>query len=347
MRIAIITDAWHPQVSGVVTTLNQTIHFLKSWGNQLLVVTPEDFRTVPCPSYPEISLALFPRKKLNRLMDEFSPEVVHIATEGPLGWSARRYCLQRDIGFTTSYHTRFPEYVRLRFPVPLAFSYKVVRRFHRPAKRTMVVSNSLKAELENHGFSNIALWSRGVDTNIFKPRGKEFIKATRPIAMFTGRVAVEKNIEAFLKLNLPGTKYVVGDGPARRELMERYPEVCFPGFKHGSELAKYMAAADVFVFPSRTDTFGVVMLEANACGLPIAAFPVTGPLQIVKGGVNGVLDEDLESAVLQALGVHPEGCLAEAGRYSWEASTRQFLENCYRNHDPAQRKKLDAAPRLS
>lgn len=329
MRIAIVTDAWHPQVSGVVTTYTQTINQLNVWGHEVEAITPEDFKTIPCPTYRSIPLSLFPKKKVFALLDEFSPHAIHIATEGPLGWAARSYCLNKGIGYTTTYHSRFPEYVRLRLPIPLWLSYGVVRRFHTPAVRTMVATPDLRDELATRGFTNLCLWSRGVDTDLFKPRDKGFLPDPRPISLYTGRVAVEKNIEAFLKLELPGTKYVIGDGPALAELRERYPQVRFPGFKRGKELSRYMAAADVFVFPSLTDTFGVVMLEAMACGLPVAAFPVTGPKQVVRQSVTGVLDDDLALAVRKALTLDGRKCRESAKRFSWEACSRQFLDNLH------------------
>lgn len=327
MRIAIITDAWQPQVSGVVTTLNRTIRQLEQWGHQILVISPTEFKSIPCPTYDEIPLALFPGRKLAASLSQFAPQAVHIATEGPLGWAARRWCLRSGLAFTTSYHTRFPEYIRLRVPIPLALSYAVIRHFHRRATRTMVVSEALQQELEGRGFQNLTLWSRGVDVEIFKPYERGFLNDSRPISIYVGRVAKEKNIEDFLSMETSGTKYVVGDGPARQELMAKYPRVRFPGYKHGEQLARYMAAADVFVFPSRTDTFGVVLLEANACGLPVAAYPVTGPSQIVCNGVNGVLRHNLALAVQQALHLDRDKCLAAARQYSWQNCSQQFVSN--------------------
>ena len=329
MRITIVTDAWHPQVNGVVTTLTHTIRTLQEWGHEVLPITPELFKSFPCPTYPEILLSWHPGKKITDLLEEFAPHAIHIATEGPLGWAARAYCLRKKIGFTTSYHTRFPEYIRLRLPIPLWFSYACVRRFHAPAKRTMVATQDLKNELTDKGFKHLKLWSRGVDTGLFKPRLKDYLDAERPIAMYVGRVAVEKNIEDFLRLEFPKTKYVIGDGPDLSELKQKYPEVHFPGAKRGEELAKHLSAADVFVFPSRTDTFGLVMLEALACGVPVAAYPVTGPRQIIQHGEIGFLEEDLQTAVRSALQLDGEQCRAYATQYSWEACTRQFAGNLY------------------
>ncbi len=329
MRIAIVTDAWRPQVNGVVTTLGQTAERLQRGGHKVLVINPTLFFTIPCPTYPDISLAVAPGRKVRRLLQEHRPEAVHIATEGPLGWAARSCCLKRGMPFTTSYHTRFPEYVRLRAPVPLSLSYAVVRRFHDSAARTMVATPDLKKELESKGFDNLRIWSRGVDTDLFRPRRKIYLKGKRPVSIYVGRVAVEKNIEDFLCLQVPGTKYVVGDGPAMAELKNRYPEVCFVGFKHGEELACHIAAADVFVFPSRTDTFGLVMLEAMASGVPVAAYPVTGPRQLIENGENGWLDGDLRTAFNRALEVDANSCREYARRYSWEACTDQFQHNLY------------------
>ncbi|MEW6595437.1 MAG: glycosyltransferase family 1 protein [Thermodesulfobacteriota bacterium] len=330
MRIAIVTDAWHPQVSGVVTTYSETVSRLRQRGQEVLTVTPAEFRTVPCPSYPGIPLALFPGREVHRRLTAFRPDSIHIATEGPLGWAARAFCLRQGLGFTTAYHTRFPEYVQLRLPLPLSLLYRVVRRFHAPAVRTMVATDDLHQELAARGFGHLCRWSRGVDTELFRPRDKDFLSGARPIAMYMGRVAVEKNIEAFLRLELPGTKYVVGDGPAREGLERRYPAVRFVGTKRGEELARHLAAADLFVFPSRTDTFGVVLLEALACGVPVAAYPVTGPRQVVREGVNGYLDENLGRAARRALTLDANRCRQSVLAFSWEACTDQFCENLYR-----------------
>lgn len=328
MRIAIVTDAWHPQVSGVVTTYAATIAQLRDQGHAVMAVTPEEFRTVACPTYPEIPLALFPGRTLTRRLTDFRPEAIHIATEGPLGWAARSFCLRQGLAFTTAYHTRFPEYIRLRLPmIPMGLLYWGIRRFHQPAAGTLVATPELEDELAARGFGHLRIWSRGVDTELFRPREKGFLAGPRPIAMYVGRVAVEKNVEDFLRLALPGTKYVVGDGPAREKLQRRYPAVRFVGMKHGEDLACHLAAADIFVFPSRTDTFGVVMLEAMACGVPVAAYPVTGPRQIVRNGVSGWLDADLPTAVGRAMSVAGGSCRQSALQYSWPACTEQFLRN--------------------
>lgn len=334
MRIAIVTDAWHPQINGVVTTLTRTVSLLVEAGHEVTVINPLMFKTFPCPTYPEIRLSLLPGRRIKKLLDSFKPDAIHIATEGFLGWSARSYCLKNGLRFTTSYHTRFPEYIRLRSPIPLSFSYAFIRRFHAKAQRTMVASEDLRAELSQRGFKNLKLWSRGVDTEIFKPRPKDFIQDIRPIYMYVGRVAVEKNIEEYLKLDLSGTKYVIGDGPAMKEMQSKYPQVRFTGYKRGEELAKHVAASDVFVFPSRTDTFGLVMLEALSCGVPVAAYPVTGPKNIIHSGVTGILSEDLQKAVKEALLVDGRQCRIFAEKYSWSKCTSQFFNNLFIPADP-------------
>lgn len=331
MKILIVTDAWHPQVNGVVRTLTTTRQELERLGHAVEVIAPDRFRTVPMPTYPEIRLALKPGARLVRMIDAMAPDAIHIATEGPLGLAARRYCLKRGVPFTTAYHTRFPEYVRDRFPVPLRLSYALVRRFHAPASAVMVATPSIEQDLIGRGFRNIKRWSRGVDTELFTPAAadpdRDFLDLPRPIFMSVGRVAVEKNIEAFLSLDLPGSKVVVGDGPQLDELKARFPGVRFVGARHGTDLARHYAAADVFVFPSRTDTFGLVLLEALASGLPVAAYPVPGPLDVVGGSDAAVLDEDLGKAALAALDIPREACRRHALRFSWSASAEQFLNN--------------------
>lgn len=327
MRIAIITDAWYPQTNGVVTTLNRTGECLEKMGHSVLFITPEKFRTFPLPTYPDIRLSLFPGRKVSSTLDDFAPDCIHIATEGPLGMAAKRYCKRRKLRHTSAYHTQFPYYLRLRAPVPVSFTYAILRRFHSSSERVMVPTESQRQELLRWGFKNVVIWSRGVDTELFKPGDKQFIKDERPISMFVGRVAVEKNIEAFLSLKVPGTKYVIGDGPDMQALCDKYPKVKFVGFKYGEELARYIAAADVFVFPSRTDTFGLVMLEAMACGIPVAAYPVTGPVDVVEHGETGFLDENLQQAVIQALELSPLKARQHAERNSWMAATEQFYNH--------------------
>nr|WP_211104796.1 glycosyltransferase family 1 protein [Azospirillum formosense] len=323
----IVSDAWLPQVNGVVRTIDTVRAELEAMGHRVEVIGPDRFRTLPMPTYPEIRLALGAGRRLNAMIDALRPDCIHIATEGPLGFAARRYCLHRGRPFTTAYHTRFPEYVRDRAPVPLALSYAVVRRFHRPSSAVMVATSSIECALAARGFTNIRRWTRGVDTELFRPRAKEFLALPRPIALYVGRVAVEKNLEEFLKLDLPGSKLVVGDGPARADLQQRYPDVHWAGARHGEELARHYAAADVFVFPSRTDTFGLVLLEALASGVPVAAYPVPGPLDVVDGSGVGCLDEDLKGAIERALTIPPEHCRDYALNFSWRCSAEQFLAN--------------------
>lgn len=325
--IAIVTDAWEPQVNGVVKTLAETRNVLTATGNRVTMLTPADHRTVSCPTYPEIRLALRPGQRVCTQLRELQPDNIHIATEGPLGYAARRYCVGNGLAFTTSYHTQFPEYIRKRIPVPLGVSYALMRRFHNAAVRTMVATPGQEDLLRARGFRHIVRWTRGVDTTLFTPEDPLPLDLPRPVFVYAGRVAVEKNIAAFLKLDLPGTKCVIGDGPALHELRQRFPGVYFPGYRFGRELARYIAAGDVFVFPSRTDTFGLVMLEAMACGLPVAAYPVQGPLDVVRQGVTGIMDEDLRRAALQALELDRTACRRQALHYSWARATTQFLDN--------------------
>lgn len=327
MKIAIVSDAWHPQINGVVMTLVNTQRELQRLGHDVKVFGPERFKTIPCPSYPEIKLSLFPRARLSKLLAEFSPDAVHIATEGPLGLAARGWCRTQQFPFTTSFHTRFPDYVRLRTGIPVAATYRLMRWFHAPARAVMVATPALADELAARGFQNLALWSRGVDTDIFHPRPKDFLKDQRPIFTFVGRVAVEKNIETYLQMNLPGTKYVIGGGPDLPRLKQKYPAVRFIGYKMGEDLARHVAAADVFVFPSRTDTFGLVVIEALACGVPVAAYPVQGPADIIENGVSGFVSDDLRGAAIAALKLDPDRCRARALQYTWAQCTQQFLTN--------------------
>ena len=337
MRIMIVTDAWFPQTNGVVRTLSQTAEWLRRFGHQVRMLTPQDFRSIACPTYPEIRLSLLPRKIVARNIAEFSPQALHIATEGPLGLAARRYCQRHQMRFTTSYHTQFPQYLRARFPIPLRFSYWALHRFHGAAVRCMVSTRSLRNELQSRGFRNLATWQRGVDTEVFKPGPKDFLDLPRPIAAYVGRVAVEKNIEAFLSMPWQGSKIVIGDGPERARLQAIYPDAMFTGFKFGEELATHLAAADVMVFPSLTDTFGLVNLEAMACGVPVAAFPVSGPIDVIEDGVTGALDTDLGAAARRALTLDPKACRAHALRRGWDASSREFEGNlvfCRSNESP-------------
>lgn len=324
MKIALITDAWRPQINGVVTTLQKTCDYLREFGHAVETFTPDQFPNWPCPGYKEIRLALTAGPALRRRLVQFQPDAIHIATEGPLGLAARRYCLANGIPFTTSFHTRFAEYVNLRMHFPLRWGYAFLRWFHSQSTRVMVATPALQDELSQRGFHNLVIWSRGVEVGLFKPRDKDFLDAPRPISLYAGRVAIEKNLEAFLPLDLPGTKFIVGDGPQREELQAKYPEARFVGYRFGEELARYMAAADVFVFPSLTDTFGLVLLEALACGVPVAAFPVRGPLDVILDDRAGKLNSDLRQAVLDALTLNPEDCRRYALNYAWQHCVRQF-----------------------
>jgi glycosyltransferase involved in cell wall biosynthesis len=325
--MTLVTDAWLPQVNGVTTTLSRCVQEIEGWGNEVSVISPDLFRTMPCPRYPHIRLALGPRRKLRRMLAEQQPQAIHIATEGPLGLAAHGWCRRNGRPFTTAFHTRFPEYLRAYAKVPSRWTYAAMRWFHGRAERTLVPTRSMQNELTEYGFENVVLWSRGVDTELFRPDVREPYDLPRPIFLYCGRVAVEKNIEAFLDAELPGSKVVVGDGPAREGLMRRFPDVFWAGFRFGEELARHYAGADVFVFPSRTDTFGVVMLEANACGLPVAAYPVTGPVDVVVDGKTGVLDDDLQTACEQALELDRQECRSHAEALSWEKCARQLFEN--------------------
>lgn len=327
MRLTLVTDAWHPQINGVVTSLSKTTDGLRRRGHAVTDIEPGPFRTVPCPSEPTLRLAMFPRRRVAWLLDGAEPEAIHVATEGPLGLAAWRHCLRCRWPFTTSYCTRFPEYIQIRLRIPARLTCGVVRWFHRPSHCVMVSTETLRGELERRGFSNLGLWPRGVDTELFRPRPRDFVDAERPLFIYMGRVAVEKNIEAFLRLALPGTKGVIGDGPALGALRTRYPQIRFFGMRVGEELARLLACADVFVFPSRTDTFGLVMLEALACGVPVAAYPVQGPLNVIENGVTGVLAEDLRVACLRALELDRHACREAALQHSWERVAEQFESN--------------------
>lgn len=325
MRIAIVTDAWHPQRNGVVRVLSTLVDTLGAIGHEVAVIAPDRFRTLPCPSYPEIPLALFPGRAVSKALEEFGPEAVHLPTEGPLGWAGRAWCLRNGHPFTTAYHTKFPQYVRARTGAPLRWGYAVMRRFHGPAAAVMCPSHSVHRELGEWGFVNAVEWSHGVDTATFHPQSKDFLTVPRPLFMYVGRVAVEKNLPAFLSLDLPGSKMVVGDGPARAALMKRFPETHWRIANGDCELSRYFAAADCFVFPSRTDTFGLVMLEALASGVPVAAFPVPGPTDVLAGAPVGVLGDDLAKAALAALTIDPDHCREHAARFSWANVAQQFL----------------------
>lgn len=326
MRILVASDAWHPQVNGVVRTYERLAVELAALGVEMTVLAPHEFRTLPCPTYPEIRLALPGLTRLARRFRDIQPDAVHIATEGPIGWMARRYCKARGIRFTTSFHTRFPEYLAQRFSIPTAWTVSILRRFHNAGAGLMVATPSLGRELEGLGFERILPWTRGVDTTLFRPRNLRLF-GEGPVYLYVGRIASEKNIEAFLDLDLPGRKVVVGAGPKLDELRARYPQTRFVGKKTGEALAECYASADVFVFPSRTDTFGIVLLEAMASGLPIAALPVCGPKDVVTPGVTGILSNDLRAAAIGALRLDRKQVAEKAAEYSWEYAARLFLAN--------------------
>lgn len=338
MRIAICTDAWHPQVNGVVRTLSMTVERLTARGYEVELVTPAQFLTVALPGYSEIRLALAPRFGTRRLLTQFQPEIVHIATEGPIGWAARRWCRSRGVPFTSAFHTRFPDYAAVRTGLDARHFWPLMRRFHAPSRAVLVSTPTLGRELGEHGIWQWKPWSRGIDRDLFHPGHAplpELAGVPGPIMVNVGRVAIEKNLTAFLDARVEGTKVVVGDGPDLGELRARYPHVQFTGALSGERLARAYCSADVFVFPSRTDTFGLVMIEALACGVPVAAYPVPGPLDIVgAGGLGpddalaapvGALDDDLEAAIRRALACDPAGCAAYGANYSWEAATDQFI----------------------
>jgi glycosyltransferase involved in cell wall biosynthesis len=327
MRILIATDAWHPQVNGVVRTLTSLARSADALGADIAFLTPEGFPSLGLPTYPGLRIALPDRREISRRIEAAAPDAIHIATEGPIGWSVRAYCRRRKLAFTTSYTTRFPEYVEVRTSIPAGVGYAVLRHFHSAAAMTMVATASLRQELNSRGFRRLGFWGRGVDTNLFRPDAPAKLDLPRPIFMTMGRVAVEKNLEAFLALELPGSKVVIGEGPQRAELERRFPQAIFLGEKKGADLSSHLAAADVFVFPSRTDTFGVVQLEALACGTPVAAFPVTGPLDVIADRPIGALSEDLGEACIRALGMSREACRNFAIDRSWENSARQFIGN--------------------
>lgn len=325
MRILIATDAWRPQVNGVVRTLTSLAEAATGLGATIEFLTPEGFATLPVPTYPGLRLALPSRREIARRIEAAAPDAIHIATEGPIGHRARAYCLRHALPFTTSYTTRFPEYISARAPVPESLIYAALRRFHGAAAVTMVSTASLMAELRRRGFGNLGMWTRGVDTELFRPERAIDLGLPRPVFVSVGRVAVEKNLPAFLSLDLPGSKVVIGDGPQLDDLRARFPDVTFLGLLENGALAAHLAAADVFVFPSLTDTFGVAQLEALASGVPVAAFPVTGPRDVIAGHPVGVLDDDLRKACLGALTVSREACRAFALERSWERSARQFI----------------------
>jgi 1,2-diacylglycerol 3-alpha-glucosyltransferase/glucuronosyltransferase len=325
LKLLVVTDAWTPQTNGVVTTLSAVLQKMPALGIEATVAHPGLFRTLPLPSYPEIRIACNPRK-LKKMINALAPDAIHIATEGPLGLAARRFCVKQGRAFTTSLHTKFPEYVNIRFGIPLKIGYRFLRWFHEPASSTLVTTQSHYRELTDWGLTNLVVWGRGVDTQLFTPNPQWQFKG-RPKLLYVGRVAVEKNIEAFLKLDIEADKVVVGDGPAKAELSAQYPDAQWLGYRHGAALVHEYANADVFVFPSKTDTFGLVMLEAMASGTPVAGYAVTGPKDIVRNGVNGFIDSDLKVAVTGALTIDRKACRAFALKHDWTQVAERFVRD--------------------
>ncbi len=352
MRILLASDAWEPQVNGVVRTLTRTIAECRDMGHEVEVIEPGQFRTFPLPTYSEIKLAVGCYQPIQERLKAFEPEAIHIATEGPIGLTVRKLCLEWKLPFTTSYHTRFPEYVSARLPVPVGAGYAYMKWFHRPSGRVMVATKSMWRELELHGFHNLAIWSKGVDTELFRPGMTSPLYAglPRPIWLNVGRVAVEKNIETFLKLDLPGTKVVGGEGPQMEELKARYPKTVFLGYRFGEELAACFSDADVFVFPSLTDTFGLVMLEAMASGTPVAAFAAPGPVDVIPGSGAGALAQiggDLKAACLEALTIDRQATRAFAEQFSWRACAEEFIRNLTPLPQPEKRRIWKRLKRLA
>jgi glycosyltransferase involved in cell wall biosynthesis len=327
----LVTDAWHPQQNGVVRVLDSVLRLLEADGHAVEVISPDRFTTIPCPTYPEIPLAVLPGKTLARQLESIAPDAIHLATEGPLGWSARGWCLRNKFPFTTAYHSKFPEYLQKRTGVPLFIPYAGMRHFHAPSAGVLVPSANVYAELRDWNFKSLKLWSHGVDQSVFKPGPKTaFEGLPRPIFLNVGRVTVDKNLEAFLDLDLPGSKVVVGSGPQRNALIAKYPEAHFIVVSGDEALAACYNGADVFVFPSKTDTFGLVMLEALACGVPVAAYPVTGPKDVIGDSRAGVLSDDLRQAALDALAIDPMVCVQRATEFPWSTVKDQFVANLAR-----------------
>jgi len=330
LSVACVTDAWQPQVNGVVRTLETVARESEALGHRIHIIHPGQFRTLPCPGYPEIRLAATGWRELGRRLEALRANRIHIATEGPLGLAARRWCLRHGRAFTTSLHTRFPEYLHARCKLPVSWGWKAMRWFHAPARGVMVATPSLRREMHERGIANACSWMRGVDTKLFRPGAPvpaALEALTRPIHLYAGRVSVEKNLPAFLELELPGSKVVVGDGPRLEKYRARYPEALFTGARFGENLAAHYGAANVFVFPSRTDTFGLVMLEALACGTPVAAFPVPGPQDVLRDNRAAAMHNDLAAAVARALRLNRDDCRRYAEQFSWERCARRFIRN--------------------
>jgi glycosyltransferase involved in cell wall biosynthesis len=334
MKFALVSDAWRPQVNGVARTLAALHDGLKAAGHDVFPLTPELFRTVPCPTDREVRLAIAARPRLTRLLEALMPDAIHIATEGPLGTAARKYCIQRNLRFSTAYHTKYPEYLKARFGVPKVWTYAILRRFHRRSSAIMVATETVRRELASNGFEQLALWTRGVDIALFRPGCTPAIDLPRPVFLCVSRIAAEKNLPVFLDLDLPGSKLVVGGGHLLPEMKRRYPNVHFAGIQQGEALVRHYASGDVFVLPSRTETFGLVMLEALACGVPVAALPVPGPLDVIGNSGAGALDWDLQAAAMAALEITRELCRSHAELFKWQTSIEQFLSHVVTVRDP-------------
>lgn len=326
VRVLVVTDAWRPQINGVVRSLEALIVAAPKYEMEISLIFPGMFRTFALPTYPEIRLAFPSARRIARMIRQLAPDCIHIATEGPLGLAAQRACKKNGWRFSTAYHTRFPEYLAERRLAPASLIYRLMKRFHSGSEAILVATKALEDDLRRRGFQNLVRWTRGVDTNLFRPSKKRLRDASNPVFIYVGRISIEKNIEQFLQLDLPGEKVVVGDGPELKKLQKAYPSVRFTGALEGEALAAAYAAADVFVFPSRTDTFGLVLLEALASGLPVAAFPVMGPLDVIGNSGCGVLSEDLRSAALAALEIPPQRCVDHAALFGWHHSVRQFAD---------------------
>lgn len=327
MRICLVTDTWD-NVNGVCTTLKNTVAILTKMGHEVLVIEPSLFKTFPAPGYPEVRIA-WNAWKVGRMIEDFKPHAIHIATEGSIGFAARWYCKveKRSIPHNTSYHTKFPEYLKEYFRLPTAVGYSIMRFFHKFSTKVLVTTEGMRKELEERGFERLEVWSRGVDCEMFNPSNRRSNISTKPVMLCVSRASKEKGLDDFCSLDVPGTKILVGDGPYLDELKRRYPDVIFTGYKHGKSLADYYANADVFVFPSKTDTFGVVMLESMASGTPIAAYPVTGPIDVIQPGVSGFMHDDLASAIAGALACDRDAVAKEGRKFSWEGCTATFLRN--------------------
>lgn len=346
MKILFVSDAWEPQVNGVVRTLKMTRRELELKGHRTELISPLGFRSVRCPTYPEISLAVTTAREMERQIDRFAPDCLHIATEGPLGWLARGVALRRGWPFTTAYHSRFPEYVHARFRLPVDWTYALLRRFHNAARFTLAPTPAIVDDLKSRGFKGARLWSRGVDLTLFSPQGERSVVAGRPVFLYVGRIAVEKQVEAFLRLDLPGEKWVAGEGPERRRLQPRYPDARWLGVLSGEALAVLYRSADVMVFPSVTDTFGLVMVESMACGTPVAAFPVPGPIDVIGQSSGGIMHTDLREACLRALDLPRDEVRRHAEQFTWSASAEQMLSALQRiPRSPLERLNLEVDQR--